>query len=137
MAKFVSSPLSVHMQLNSEQYPITDEDKKTMKIVHYSSAVGSLIYTMVYTKPDIAHVIGVVSKFMSNPRKECWASVKRILKYLRGTSRISLCFGHGEPALDDSDDIDSSKFSSGYMMTFAGGCYFLAIKIAKMCCSIN
>ena len=131
-AKPVTSPLPVHMKLSSEQCPTTDENKKTMKNVPYSSAVGSLMYTMVCTRSDIAHAVGVVSRIMSNPRKEYWATVKWILRYLRSTSRVSLCFGPREPMLDGftyadmSSDINSSKSTSGYLMTFAGGC-FLAI----------
>ena len=51
------------------------------------------MYSMVYTRPDIAHVVGVVSRYMSNPGKEHWKAVKWLLRYLRGTSSISLCFG--------------------------------------------
>ena len=136
-AKPVCSPLPVHMKLSSKQCPTTDEDKKKMKNVPYSSAVGSLMYTMVCTRPDIAHAVGVVSRFMSNPGKEHWAAVKWILRYLRGTSRVSLCFGPGEPVLDgytDADmsgDIDSSKSTSGYMMTFAGGAVSWQSKLQK------
>ena len=95
----------------------------------FSFAVGSLMYTMVCTWPNIAHVVGVVSKFMSNPRKEHWAAIKWIIWYLKGTSRVSLCFGPGKPVLDGftnadiSGDIDSSKSTFGYLMTFAGELY--------------
>ena len=53
--------------------------------------------------------------------------MKWILRYLQGTSKMSLCFGKGEPILDgftDSDmasDIDSRKSTSSYLITFAGG----------------
>ena len=82
---------------------------------------------MVCTQPDIAHAVRVVSRFLSDPGKEHWAAVKWILRYLQGTSKMSLCFGKGEPILDgftDSDmagDIDSRKSTSGYLITFAGG----------------
>ena len=41
-----------------------------MKKVSYASAVGSLMYAMVCTRPDIAHAVGVVSRFLSNPGRE-------------------------------------------------------------------
>ena len=125
-AKPVSSPLAGHMKLSSSQCPTSKEDKGEMKKVPYTSAVGSLMYAMVCTRPDIAHAVGVVSRFMSNPGREHWAAAKWILRYLRGTSRVCLCFGPGQPVLDgytDSDmsgDVDSSKSTSGYLMTFAG-----------------
>ncbi|PKI68496.1 hypothetical protein CRG98_011134 [Punica granatum] len=98
-----------------------------MKKVPYSSAVGSLMYAMVCTRPDIAHFIGVVSRFLSNPGKEHWNAVKWILRYLRGTSKVCLHFGTGKPELvgytdaDMAGNIDSRKYPSGYLMTFAGG----------------
>ena len=98
-----------------------------MHNISYSSAVGSLMYVMVCTRPDIAHVVGVVSRFLANPGKEHWQAVKWILRYLKGTSRVCLCFGSGKPVLNgytDADmagDVDYRKSTSGYMMTFAGG----------------
>ena len=85
------------------------------------------MYAMVCTRPDIAHAVGVVSRFLSNPGKEHWAAVKQILRYLRGTFRLGLCFGNDEPVLEgyiDADmagDIDSMKSTSRFLMTFAGG----------------
>ena len=51
-------------------------------------AVGSLMYTMVCTRPDIGYAVGVVSQFMSNPRRKHWVVVKWILQYLKGTSSV-------------------------------------------------
>jgi hypothetical protein len=64
-----------------------------MSRVPYSSAFGSLMYAMVCTRPDIAHAVGVVSRYMNNPGKEHWEAAKWILKYLRGTTTHPLCFG--------------------------------------------
>jgi hypothetical protein len=47
-----------------------------MKKVPYASAVGSLMYAMVCTRHDIAHSVGVASRFLSNPGKEHWVVVK-------------------------------------------------------------
>ena len=49
-----------------------------MSHVPYASAVGSLMYVMVCTRLDIAHVVGVLSSFMSNLGKEHWTIVKRV-----------------------------------------------------------
>ena len=82
---------------------------------------------MVCTRPDIAHVIGVVSCFLSNPGREHWNVVKWIMRYLCGTSSLSLCFGTGKPSichyidLDMAGDVDTRKSTSGYLVTFAGG----------------
>ena len=61
-----------------------------MALVPYASAVGSLMYAIVCTRPDIALAVGVFSRYMANPRKEHWEAVKWLLRYLRGTSSTSL-----------------------------------------------
>jgi len=63
-----------------------------MSRVPYASAVSSLMYAMVYTRPDIAHAVGVLSRFMSKPGKEHWIAVKQVFRYLHGTSDYGLCY---------------------------------------------
>lgn len=75
-AKPVSSPLAGHMKLSIYQCPTSEKDKQEMKKVTYASAVGSLMYAMVCTRPDIAYSVGVVRRYMSNPGKEHRAAVK-------------------------------------------------------------
>jgi len=126
-AKAVSSPLATHFKLNTEQCPSTDAEKKDMERVPYASAVGSLMYAMVCTRPDIAYAVGVVSRFLSNPGREHWNAVKWIMRYLRGTSSLRLCFGNEKPLLvgytdaDMAGDVDTRKSTSGFLITFAGG----------------
>jgi hypothetical protein len=64
-----------------------------MSRVPYSSAVGILMYMMVCTRLDIAHAVGVVSRYINNLGKENWEAVKWIFRYLRGTDTHALCFG--------------------------------------------
>ena len=68
-AKLVSIPLGSYFKLSKEQSPKTEEERDYMSKVPYTSAIGSLMYAMVCTRPNIAHVVGVVSRFMSRPRK--------------------------------------------------------------------
>ena len=124
--KFVGSPLPVNCKLNSGQCPKTEKDKLEMRRVSYASVVGSLMYAMVCTRPNIAFVVGTVSHRMSNLGKEHSVAVKWILKYLKGTSSVFLRYGSGKPLLEgftDSDmsgDVDSSRSTSGYVMTYSG-----------------
>ena len=84
------------------------------------------MYAMVCTRPDITHAVGVVSRFLSNPENEHWAAVKWIFKYLRGSSKICLCFEDDKPVLvgytnaDIAGDVDSRKSTSCYLITFVG-----------------
>ncbi|GKA17440.1 gag-pol polyprotein [Tanacetum coccineum] len=45
------------------------------------------------SRPDIAHAVGVVSRYMAKPGRKHWEAVKRILRYIKGTSDVALCFG--------------------------------------------
>ena len=44
-----------------------------MKSVPYAPVVGSLLYAMVATRPDISHVVGVISRFIDNSPRKVWA----------------------------------------------------------------
>ena len=66
----MSSPLASLIKLSSSQCPTSKEGKEEMKTVPYAAAVGSLMYVMVCTRSDIAHAVGVISQFISNPGKE-------------------------------------------------------------------
>ena len=132
-AKVVSTPLATHFKMSFKQSPSNEDDKLYMQWVPYAYVVGSLMYAMVCTRPDIAHVVGTVSRFLSNPGREHWNAVKWILRYLRGTVNMMLCFGDYKPTVvgySDSNmagDIDSRKSTSGYMIKFAGGSCDLAV----------
>eukprot|EP00253_Pinus_taeda_P023201 PITA_23201 len=84
--------------------PKMQEEEEYMYHVPYASAFVSLMYAMVYTRLDIAHAVGVLSMFMSKPWKEHWTIVKRVFRYLRGTSDYGLRY-QGRPGLDRVMDI--------------------------------
>ena len=98
-----------------------------MSKIPYASAIGSLLYAMLCTRPDIAHAVSVTSRYQSNPGKEHWTSVKCTLKYLRSTKDMFLVFGNGELQIQgytDSDfmsDIDDRKSTSESLFICNGG----------------
>ncbi|GJS10563.1 retrovirus-related pol polyprotein from transposon TNT 1-94 [Tanacetum coccineum] len=85
----------------------------------------------------LAHAVGVVSRFLSNPGKKHWEAVKWIFRYLRGTYKLGITFGNGKPMLvgfTDSDMVgnkDNMKSTSGYLMTFAGGAVLWQSRLQK------
>nr|CAN77134.1 hypothetical protein VITISV_039954 [Vitis vinifera] len=125
-AKPVSTPLDSHFKLSKEQSPKTEEEKDHMSKVPYASAIGSLMYAMVCTRPNIAHAVGVVSRFMSRPGKQHWEVVKWILRYLKGSLDTCLCFTgaslklQGYVDADFAGDIDSRKSTTGFVFTLGG-----------------
>ena len=58
----------------------------------YQSAVGTLMYAMLGTQPDIAYAVSSVSQYAANPTKAHMAAVKWIFSYLRGTIDLQLIF---------------------------------------------
>ena len=131
-----------HFKLSKEQSPKIAEKHEHIALVPYASAVGSLMYAMVCTRPDITHAVGVVSRYMANPGQEHWEAVKWLLRYLRGTSSTSLYFGKGNMNLQgfvDADlggDVDSSKNTSGYIYTIGGIAVSLMSRLQK-CISLS
>lgn len=125
--KPVGIPLASHFKLSSSLCPSNEEEKQDMSHVPYASAVGSLMYAMVCTRPDISHAVGVASRFMANPGREHWAAVKWVLRYLRGTSDYSITYRSSDNSIcgyvdsDFAGDLDKRRSTSGYVFTLAGG----------------
>eukprot|EP00253_Pinus_taeda_P003724 PITA_03724 len=131
-SKPVKVPIPVSVRLFVEQCPKAQEEEEDMSCVPYASAVGSLMYVMVCTRPDITHAVGVLSRFMSKLGKEHRTVVKWVFRYLCGTSDYGMCY-QGRPILDrvldirgfvDVDwdgDLDQRRSTSGYVFNLFGG----------------
>ena len=90
--KALSCPLPSYVKLSKHDCPVSDEDKAEMDKLPYASVVGSLMYAMIATRPDIAFAVGVVSRYMSNPGKKHWEAVKGIMRYLKATKHMCICY---------------------------------------------
>ncbi|KAE8685870.1 cytochrome P450 71A9-like [Hibiscus syriacus] len=125
-AKPVSTPLGVHFRLSKEQSPKTEEERAHMVKVSYASAIGSLMYAMVCTRPDIAQAVRAVSRYMNNSGKVHWEAAKWILRYLRGTTNKALCFKGEDTILtyyvdaDLSGNVDIRRSTTRYVYTLGG-----------------
>ena len=127
-SKPVSTPLAQHFKFDHSTLPSTDEEVEYMKSVPYSSVVGSLMYAMVCTRPDLAFAVSVVSRFMSNPGKAHWEAVKWIMRYLKGSSSVCLVYGNGDVSsglvgFTDSDhggDLMKRRSLTCYIFTLFG-----------------
>ena len=71
-AKSISTPIAPHFKLSALQCAGPDEDFECMSRVLYSSAVGSLMYAIVCSRPDLS----LVSRYMANSGKEHWKAVQ-------------------------------------------------------------
>jgi hypothetical protein len=93
----------------------------------YREAVGSLMYLIMATRPDISFSVGQVSQFCEDPEPSHWEDVKRNLSYLQDTSSHGIRFGPGTDGLKgftDSDyagDVVSRRSTTGFIFLPHGG----------------
>ena len=130
--KLVKVPVPVGIRISTKQCPKTQEEKQDMSHVPYASVVGRLMYAMVCTRPDISHAVGVSSKYMPKQRKEHWTVLKRVFKYLRGTTGHEICYQgisipdrvldvHGFIDVGQDRYLDHRRSTSGYVFNLFGG----------------
>jgi hypothetical protein len=123
-----ANPADLPMATNTRLVPEPDsyeavaEDKQW-----YSSAVGSLMYLMLCTRPDIAYSVSVLSRFLVNPGPSHLSAVKHVLRYFRGTLNYDLVFRGSLQNLTgytDSDwagDTDTRRSTAGYIFNLGSG----------------
>ena len=70
-----------------------------MSKIPYASAIGSIMYAMLCTRPDVSFALSTTSRYQSDPGKSHWTVVKNILKYLRRTKDAFLLYGGKEDEL--------------------------------------
>ncbi|GJS63012.1 retrovirus-related pol polyprotein from transposon TNT 1-94 [Tanacetum coccineum] len=104
----ISTPFPTNVKLSFKMSPSSEKERMEMSRVPYASALGSLMFAMICTRPDIAHAVGVVSRYMAEPGKEHWEAVKRILRYIKGTSDVALCFRESDSIVKGYVDSDYS-----------------------------
>ena len=95
-----------NLSLSLYMYPKKPNEKKQISKVPYSSAVGSLMYAMMCTRLDICYVVGLVSRFQYNLALKHWMIIKRILRYLKGTSDYVMCYQGKDLRLAGYTDAD-------------------------------
>ncbi|VFQ88239.1 unnamed protein product [Cuscuta campestris] len=91
-----SLPMVQGTSLSKTQGASTPEEVERMRNVPYASAIGSIMYAMVCTRPDVAFALSVTSRYQSNPGESHWTALKNILKYFRRTKDAFLVYGGKE-----------------------------------------
>ena len=122
------APIAKGDKLCLLQCPRTNVEKKEMESIPYASAVGSLMYAQVCTRPDIAYAVGMLGRYLSNPGMDHWKAAKRVMRYLQRTKDFMLIYQRSDQLMvtgySDSDFagcLDSRKSTSGYIFLLAGG----------------
>uniref|UniRef100_A0A2N9GQF3 Integrase catalytic domain-containing protein n=1 Tax=Fagus sylvatica TaxID=28930 RepID=A0A2N9GQF3_FAGSY len=122
------APIVKGDRFNLNQCPKNDLEREQMKNIPYASAVGSLMYAQVYTRPDIAFAVGMLGRYQSDPGLDHWRAAKKVMRYLQGTKDYMLMYRRTDNleviGYSDSDFagcIDSRKSTSGYIFLMASG----------------
>ncbi|XP_074346621.1 secreted RxLR effector protein 161-like [Apium graveolens] len=124
----ISTPVAKGDKFSLKQCPKNDLERKEMQNIPYASVIGSLMYAQVCTRPDLAFIVGMLSRYLSKPRMNHWIVVKRVMRYLQGTKDYMLVYRRSENleviGYSDSDlggCIDTRKSTSGYVFMLDGG----------------
>eukprot|EP00253_Pinus_taeda_P016228 PITA_16228 len=127
-SKVAITPTVMGLKLSKE------DNNKDFDHSFYKSIVGSLMYLTV-TRPDIMHVVSLISRFMVRPKEAHWQEAKRIVRYVKGTKRFGILYTASECSdligYTDSDwpgSVDDRKSTSGYVFHMGSGAISWASK---------
>ena len=128
LCKLGIAPVCKGDKLSLSQCPHSEIEKAQMKNVPYASALGSIMYAQVCTRPDIAFATGLLGRYQSNPGHDHWVAAKKVMRYLKRTKDYMLIYKHVQDlqlvGYSDSDFAgcqDEKKSTTGYIFKLAGG----------------
>ena len=122
-------PMSHGITLSKSQCPNTKDERERMSKIPYTSAIGSIMYAMLCTRPDVSYALSITSRYQSDPGESHWTAVKNILKYLRRSKDMFLVYGgleddlvvNGYTDASFQSDKDDFRSQSGYVFCLNGG----------------
>ncbi|RVW51150.1 Retrovirus-related Pol polyprotein from transposon TNT 1-94 [Vitis vinifera] len=90
----LSSPMVVRsLDVKKDPFRLCEKDEELLGLeVPYLSAIGALIYLANCTRLDIAFSVNLLARYSSAPTRRHWNGIKHILRYLRGTTDMSLFY---------------------------------------------
>jgi hypothetical protein len=130
----VSTPAELGIRLDK-----SDKTAEASMVQEYQKQIGSLMYLMTKTRPDIAFAVSCCARFMSNPDATHFRALDRVWKYLAGTVDFSLVYTPSEHRLHLSGFVDSDwggdyptrKSTTGYIFFYANAPVSWSSKIQK------
>ena len=81
------------ISLSKTQCPTTQDEQDCMSTIPHASTIGSIIYVMLCTRPDVSYALSMTSRYQSNPDESHWTTVKNIVKYFRRSKDTFLLYG--------------------------------------------
>lgn len=124
----VSTPLEPKAYLSKATPPQTDEDHVLLSCTPYRELIGSLMYFMIGTCPDIIFAVNQLCRFLNCFSKAHWEAAKQVVQYLTGTRTLRLVLGgeHTVHLLSYTDSNyascpDTCHSTSGYCFSLGSG----------------
>ncbi len=121
-----SKPVATPME--KEGLSPTENQKDLFKSIPYRQAIGSIMYLMICTRPDLAYAIGKLSQYSESPKEHHWIALKRVLRYIKGTQNYGIMYdGSKQKSIVGYSDADwggcvtSRKSTSGNVFLVSGG----------------
>ena len=118
----------VHTPMDRSYFESVDQKAEFVDSTTHRQAVGSLMYLMIGSRPDIAYAIGKLAQHFESPRTAHWVAVKRVFRYINGTSRYGILYDGSERlSISGFADADwagcraTRKSTSGFIFLVAGG----------------
>jgi hypothetical protein len=130
-SKGKSTPMEQNVKLSK------DGNDQMVDAGRYAETVGMLLYLTTCTRPDMAFAVGMLARFISKPREEHWARVKRVLHYLKQMAEYGIIYGLEDAPLEgyaDSDcaaDPEKRRGTGGYVFLLAGGAISWGLKVLR------
>jgi hypothetical protein len=122
------APIVKGDQYGSFQSPRNQYEIDQIKSVPYASAVGSLMYAQVCTRPDLTFVTGMLGRYQKSLGISHWNGIKKGLRYIQGTKGLMLTYERSDSleivGYSDSDFagcLDTDRSTSGYVFKLTGG----------------
>src|ERR1700722_1033775 len=100
------------------------------EILEYQLAIGSLMYAMTQTRPDLGYAVSKLSRYSHNLGENHWKAIRHVFKYLSRTRTLGIKYKstgnerldfYGYSDLDHGSCIDTQQSTSGYVFFMAGG----------------
>ena len=104
-----TTPMDAHenWEYQESDIALNEEEKR-----NYQSAIGSLIYLMLGTRPDLAFSINKLAQYSANPSQRHWKGIKRILRFVKATINATLVLGRKHTS---GDNLVEGYFDAAYM----------------------
>ncbi|KAK2428549.1 putative mitochondrial protein [Trifolium repens] len=116
------TPAPTHLKLTKDEKGISVDQSL------YRSMIGSLLY-LTASRPDITYAVGVCARYQADPKVSHLTQVKKILKYVNGTSDYGIMYSHCENStLYGYCDADWAGSADDRKST-SGGCFFLGTNL--------